>query len=186
MAAVHVRRRRGPAGLAERLRDAELIDVGKQLHAKAGPLGNEAGAADDRLARRPAAVLGRVVLVVREGATVAQRAEVVGESPTRRMEVQVGDVLVARVAEAVDDERRHVGERPSRNDDRLVLDAEPNGQLALEDVEEVAVMAVDVQVRAHTVRPPARPRGVERLVVGDDLDTPVGVRRRSPRLRRAG
>ena len=46
-------------------RDAELVDVGQQLRAQAGPLGNEPGAADDRVARRPAAVLGRVVLVVR-------------------------------------------------------------------------------------------------------------------------
>ena len=51
-----------------------------------------------------------------------------------------------------------------------ILDPEPDGQLAGEHVEQVGVVQVDVQVGAFATRAEARPRRVERLVVGEDLD----------------
>ena len=80
MAAVEVRRRRRPVRVAPRLRDPDLLEVGEERDAKPGPVGEELLAADDRLARRPAAVVGRVVLVVGELAAVPERAQVVREA----------------------------------------------------------------------------------------------------------
>ena len=112
------------------------------------------------------------MLVVREVTAVAHCTEVVGELPTGRVEVQVADVGVAPVSEAVDDERRHPRQRPRLDDDTLVLESEPDRQLALENVEKVAVPPVDVQLGAHAVRAEARPRRVELVRVGEDLDPP--------------
>ena len=174
MAAVDVRRRGRSTRLAPHLRDPELVEVGEELHAQARPVDDELAAADHRLARRPAAVPGRGVLVVRERPAVAHGAQVVGEAPAGRVEVEVAQLRVASVPEAVDDERRHERERARRDDDRLVLDAEPHRELALEHVEAVDVVAVDVEVGAQAVRREPRPRRVDRLVVGEDLDTPLG------------
>ena len=90
------------------------------------------------------------------------------------MEVEVPQLGVAPVPEAVHDERRHERERARRDDDRDVLDAEPHRELALEHVEAVDVVAVDVEVGAQAVRREPRPRRVDRLVVGEDLDAPLG------------
>jgi hypothetical protein len=54
-----------------------------------------------------------------------------------------------------------------------VSDAGTCSHLALEHVEEVGVMVVDVQVGALAVRAEARPRRVQALVVEEDLDVPV-------------
>jgi hypothetical protein len=113
------------------------------------------------------------MLVVRDGAPLAQRTQEVGESLAGRVKVEVAERLVAPVPEAVDDERRHPRERPRRHDHALVLDAESDRQLTLEDVEEVGVMAMDVQVGALAAWAETRPRPVQRLVVGEDLDPPV-------------
>ena len=113
------------------------------------------------------------MLVERDGAAVAQRTQVVGEAHAGRVEVEVAELRVARVPEAVHDERWNARERPRRHDDALVLDAEPDRQLALEHVEEIGVETVDVQVGALAVRAEARPRRVQRLVLGEDLDPPV-------------
>ncbi len=167
--------RRGEVSrLGHGFRDPELVDIRQQLHPQTGAVGHEQITTDGRLARRPAAVLGRVVLVVRERAAVAQRAQIVREASTRRMEVEVAHLRVAVVPEPVDNERRHVCERPRRHEDRLVLDAEPHGQLTVEDVEEIGVVVMDVQVCADGVRPEPRPRRMQRLVVRQDLDAPVG------------
>ena len=123
---------------------------------------------------RPAAVLGRRMLVVRERAAVAQRAQVVRELLPGRVEVEVAHVGVAPVPEPVDDERRHASERPRRHEHLLVLEPEPDGELAVEDVEEVGVVPVDVEVGADAVSAPPRPRRAERLDVGQDLDPPMG------------
>jgi hypothetical protein len=173
VAAVEMRRRRDD-GVAPRLRDADLLDVGEQRHAQVRLVGHEPGAADNRLRWRVAAVGWRRVLVIRERAAVAQRAHVVGEALAGRVEVQVADIRVAPVPEPVDDKRGHPRERSRRHEDRLALGAEPDGQLALQDVEEVGVVAVDVQVGALTVRSESRPRRVQRVVVREDLDASVG------------
>jgi hypothetical protein len=89
------------------------------------------------------------------------------------VEVDVAELRVARVPEAVHDEWWNARERPRRHDDALVLDAEPDRQLTLEHVEEIGVQTVDVQVCAVAVRAEARPRRVQRLVVGKDLDPSV-------------
>jgi hypothetical protein len=153
-------RRRRAAGIATPLGDPDLLDV----HA----------AADDRLRRRAAAVRGRRLLVVGERAAVADRAQVVREPDPRRVEVEVAQLRVAPVAEAVDDERWDAGERPRRHHDGLARGSQPDGQLALEDVEDVGVAAVDVQVRALAAGAEPRPCRVQRGVVGQDLHPPVG------------
>jgi hypothetical protein len=51
-----------------------------------------------------------------------------------------------------------------------VLGAQPHGQLALEDVEDLVVAKVDVQVRAFAARGEPRPRRVQRVGLADDLD----------------
>jgi len=52
--------------------------------------------------------------------------------------------------------------------------AEPDGHAALQHVEQVGVAAVDVQVGALAARREPRPGGVHRVVLGEDLDPPVG------------
>ena len=89
------------------------------------------------------------------------------------MEVQVARVGVTRVAKAVHDQRRHQRHRPRRHHHVLAVEAEHDGQLALQDVEDVVVMAVDVQIRACTTGGEPRPRRVEGLVVAEDLHPPL-------------
>jgi len=74
----------------------------------------------------------------------------------------------------VHDVRRHARQRAGRHSDGLALDAEPERQLAVENVEEVGVVVVDVQVGAVATGGEARPRRVQPGVVGEDLDAPVG------------
>jgi hypothetical protein len=89
------------------------------------------------------------------------------------VEVEVADLALARVAEAVDDHRRHSGEGPGGHRDGLVLDAQPDRKLTVEDVEEVGVPTVHVQVRPLPARAEARPGRVQRIVVGQDLHPPL-------------
>lgn len=81
---------------------------------------------------------------------------------------------VAAVAEAVDDQRRDARQRAGRNAHLLTVGPEADGQLAGEHVEEVAVLAVDVQVGALAAGREARPGRVQRVVVGEHLDAPLG------------
>ena len=117
---------------------------------------------------------GRLLLVVDERAAVAQRAQVVREPDARGVEIEVANVRVACVAESVHDERRDPREHPGRHGDGLVGRPEPDGQLALENVEQIGVPAMDVQVRAVAARAEARHGRVQRRVVGEDLHAPVG------------
>ena len=144
---------------------AQDREVGEQRDA----LGDLLAGRDVRLLGRAAAVGRRLLLVVDERFAVAQRAHVVGEAAPGRVEVQVAHVGVARVAEAVDDVRRHPRQRAGRHRQLPVLDAEPHGQLALQDVEEVRVVLVHVQVRALHPGAEARQRRVHRIAVGQDL-----------------
>ena len=133
--------RLGRAALAGHAQDRE---IGEQRDA----LGDLLAGRDVGLLGRAATVGGRVVLVVDERLAVAQRAHVVGEAAPGRVEVEVAHVGVARIAKAVDDVRRHPGEVARRHAHLLVLDAQPHGQLTLEDVEEVRVVLVHMQARA--------------------------------------
>lgn len=110
------------------------------------------------------------MLVVRERTASADSPQVIREALPRRVEVEVAELPIAPVPKAVHDERWHSRKAPCRHDDRPVLDPEPDRQLTLEDVEEIAVAAVDVQVRALAVWPESRPRRVQRFMVGEDLD----------------
>ena len=139
--------------------DADLLDVAQ--HAVA--------VAERRLRGRPPAVLRRVELV-----EVAQPAHVVGEALAGGVEVEVAQLGVASVAEAVGDVRRHPGQGPGGRHGLVAVGAELDRQLAGQHVEEVAVPAVDVEVRAGAARPEARPGRVQRVDVGEHLDAPVG------------
>ena len=172
---VRLRHRLGP-GIAPHLRHANRLDVGVQRHAPAGFVAHDLRPADGPLCRRASAVRRWRVLVigVRRRATVAERAHEVRELAAGRVEVEVAHVGLARVAKAVDDIRRHARQRAGRHSDGLALDAEPERQLAVENVEEVGVVMVDVQVGAVATCGEARPRRVQPGVVGEDLDAPVG------------
>ncbi len=171
---VDVRRGRRAAGVARHLADADLVDVGEERDPEAGPVGDELACADARPGGRPAAVGRRLLLVVDERAAVANRAQVVGEALAGSVEVEVAQLGVASVPEAVDDERRHPGEHPRLGGRGLARRTEPDGQLAGEDVEEVGVPPVHVQVGPLAVRAEARPGRVQLVPVGEDLDPPVG------------
>ena len=90
------------------------------------------------------------------------------------VEVQIANLGVAAVAEAVHHERRDARERAGRHDRSLPIRAEHHGQLALEDEEHVGVLPMNVEVGAFTVWAEARPRRVQRVVIGQDLDSPIG------------
>ena len=96
------------------------------------------------------------------------------------MEVEEDDLVDARVAEGVQRVRRGGGERSRPRRDDLPLGAEGQLELALEHVEGIGVVVVDVGVRALLARrvpEPSHDRLVElaedpqrlRRPVGDDL-----------------
>ena len=174
MVGVDVRRVGLRTGLAPYLGETQLLQVGKELDMPAGSFHDVLDAADGGLARRTAAVLGRRMLVVGERAAVPHRAQILGEALSWCVEVEVADFRVGSVAEAVDDEGRYSRERSRRHREWLVRASETHGQLALEDVEAIGVVAMDVEVGALAPRPEARPRRVQRLAVGENLDAPVG------------
>jgi hypothetical protein len=74
----------------------------------------------------------------------------------------------------VDDDGRHAHERPRRHRDDVAVAAERDSQLAVEHVEEVGVRVVHVRLGAVAARAEARPGRVQRVVLGQDLDAPVG------------
>jgi hypothetical protein len=173
VAAVDVRADRGAARIRARLGDPDLVDVGEQRDPHVGPVEDDLLAADDRVRGRADPIGRRVLLVERRPPAVAQPAHVVGEAGARRVEVEVPQLGVARVAEAVDDERRHPDELPGRRGAlRVVLELQR--ELAREDVEDVVVAAVNVAVGAVAARGEARPGRVHRVLLGEDLDAPLG------------
>ena len=89
------------------------------------------------------------------------------------MEVEVAQLRVAGVAKAVDHERRDADQRPGLHCQLVARGTQPDRQLAREDVEEVGVVAVDVQVRALAARAEPRPRRVQRVALAEDLDATV-------------
>ena len=101
-------------------------------------------------------------------------AKVVGEAAARSVEVEIAHHLRARVPEGMDDERRRNHERSCRDGSLLPLGSEADRQLAVEHVEKVGVMSVDVRSRAVTSRPEPRPRDAQLIAVAEDLDPPLG------------
>ena len=74
----------------------------------------------------------------------------------------------------MDDERRRNDERSCRDGSLLPLGSEADRQLAVEHVEEVGVMSVDVGIRAVASGPEPRPRDAQLIAVAEDLDPPPG------------
>ena len=74
----------------------------------------------------------------------------------------------------MDDERWSDHERSRRGGSLLPVGAEADRQHAVEHVEEVGVMSVDVGIRAVTSRPEPRPRDTQLIAVAEDLDPPPG------------
>jgi len=75
----------------------------------------------------------------------------------------------------VHDERRRERERAGREDELLSFGPDEERQLAREDVEEIAVGAMDVRRGAVAPGPTARPARDQRGVVAQDLG-PAGDR----------
>lgn len=67
------------------------------------------------------------------------------------MKVQVAHVLLASVEEAVSDHWRDASEGSGRNGYRLVIDPQPDGELAVYVVQ-IGVLVMDVQIRAVPLR----------------------------------
>ena len=80
------------------------------------------------------------------------------------------EIAVARVAETVHDERRREHERPRADLPLRLLGPEDQRELAVEHVEEVAVLQVHVRARAVAVRAEARPGRVQLVAAGQDLE----------------
>ena len=114
---------------------------------------------------RPPAVRRRI-LGVESGRHPAQ---VVGEAAVRRVEVEVAHLVVASVPEPVHDERWRERERAGGEDALLPIGPDQERQLAREDVEEVAVGAMDVRRGAVAPGPTVRPGRDQRRVVEQDL-----------------
>ena len=68
----------------------------------------------------------------------------------------------------MDDAGRHGHERPCRRCHPLDVGADPERQLALEDVEGIEMLAVDVRIGAALASFVACPRDVEQLVGEED------------------
>ena len=100
--------------------------------------------ADDGIGRRPAALRRRVERVERNTplASVPPRAPRLGEAAVRCVQIEPARAR-ARDLEAMHEAGRHEDERPGRNASGLTGEVE--FELALEDVEAVAVPFVDVR-----------------------------------------
>jgi hypothetical protein len=129
---------------------------------------------EDGVRERPAPVGRRLVLVE---ARILATADLVTEAAGRGVEVEKGGGRATRVAEGVDDVGRRRGESTRWRADRLPLRAEPQLELALEDVERVRVVVVNVRVRALFAGLVAEPGHDQVVEVGQDAKgalRPVG------------
>ena len=172
VAGVQVQRRRRALRIAGRLRDRDGLGVGQQLDPQARAVRDDAGGTDHRLCHRASAVGRRLVLVPLEGLSIAERTKVARERRAGGVEVEEAELAVAAVAEAVDDVRRHAGQRPGGQRHGVVVDPQAECQLSLEHVEQIGVTVVHVELGALTTGTEPRPRRRERPVVGEDLDPP--------------
>ena len=73
----------------------------------------------------------------------------------------------------MDNERRRNHERPGQGGSLLPVGAEADRQLAVEHVEKVGVVPVDVGIRAAPSGTEPRPRDAQLIAVAEDLDPPA-------------
>ena len=128
------------------------------------------GRNDQGVRRGPAAFCRRRVLVE----VVDAPAEVVGEPAARRVVVQEANLFRAVVCEAVHDPGRHHDERAGRRRDESELGTDLEGHRAVEHVEGVDVVQVDVRLGAALPGRVARPRDVQPLVLAEDAELTGG------------
>ena len=175
MVVVSVRIDALPAGRHGELQKRQLRSVGEDRDRPVAALESLALAwqAVGCIARWPAAVLRRIPTVPLELPLVARRPQEVGEATVRRVEVEVDGASVALVPERVHDVRwgDHDGSG-RRSNDVLGAGAEPELDLALDDVERVGVLPVNVRVGAALSGLVPRPRHDELRLVDDDADVP--------------
>ena len=164
-------------GLEGHVDHGELRQVAKdsvRAHGAAEGLG-AVRLGEDRVGERTPAVEGRFVLVeARVGAT-----NVVTEPARGSVEVEKDRVRVAGISEGMDDVWRRGGEGARSRADRLGLWAERDFDLALEDVEGIGVVVMDVGVRPLLAGRVAEPRHDHVVEVGEDpegLLRPIGDR----------
>ena len=140
----------------------------------AAPLEPEAlgvvGCGEDSLGEGAAAV-GRPVVLVEAGVAAAH---VVAEAGGRDMHVEEGRRRVARVAKGVHDVRRRGSEGSRPRGHCLELRPERQLDLALEHVERVGVVVVDVRVGAVLAGLVAEPAHDQLLELAQDADRPLG------------
>ena len=137
-------------------------------------------AVDQRIGRRTTAVVRRVLLVE----VLVAPAQVLGEPAAGRVVVQEPELSRAVVVEAVHEAGRHHDEGARARGDAVELRADLEGELALEDVERIDVMEVDVRFGATLADRVTRPGDREPLVVAEDPQLPR--RRVRDRLALAG
>jgi len=126
---------------------------------------------EDCLFERASAV-GRRVVLVETGLAVS--AQDVAEALGGRVDVEEHRGCVTRVAEGVDHVRRRGGEGPGGRAHGLLLWAERELDLAVEHVERIRVVVMDVRVRALLARLVAEPRDDQRLELDEDAQCPLG------------
>jgi len=130
-----------------------------------------AGGGEDGVRERTSSVRRRVVLIE---AALPAAAQDVAEAGGRRVDVEKDRGRVARVAKGVDDVGRRGGEGSGQRAHGLLLGAQRELDLALEHVERVRVVVVDVRVGALLARLVAEPGDDERLEVGENPECPLG------------
>lgn len=128
-------------------------------------------APEDRIPEASPPVGGRVELVEVLAAATSQD---IGETHARRMDVQEDGGRAARVPEGVHDVRRRQGERSWSADQSRDVRPEPEVDLALENVEPVGVLPVNMGLGAFLARFVAEPRHDQLFEVAEDSQRPFG------------
>jgi hypothetical protein len=90
------------------------------------------------------------------------------------VEVEIAQLGVAPVPEAMDDEWRRERECAGGEHALLSIGADEERQLAREHVEEIGVAAMNVRAGAVAVRAEPRPGRVQLVLVAEDLYPPLG------------
>ena len=167
-----------PAGGEAELDHGQLRQVGLDTVLTELPCGHFAlgGKGDDRLGDCAPAACGRIEAVEAfDRSTVAARAQRFGEAPARSMQIEERGRSAALVAERVHHAGRNDDQRScGRAHELATLRAEPELELAREDIERVHVLPVDVRVRAALARLIPRPGRVEKLMREEDPDRTLG------------
>ena len=127
------------------------------------------GLGENGIRERPSAVARRVVLV--EVGVLA--ADVVAEAARGRVEIEQDPSRVARIAEGVHDVGRRCGEAAGNRAHRLELRAERHFDLALENVEGVRVVEMDVGLGPFLTGLVAEPGHDHVVELGEDPQRPL-------------